>query len=464
MLANPDRVAKPLRTCCTMEWGRGLGRSPKPGGSGPQHSSPRAVPSGGPTPRDPRAPPPPSGPRAPRGYLAIVPAEWQVAGRGAADAQRGRSVVALARRADGRARGLAHVAGRVLAAAGPRQADRIKPASTARRARRAAAAHAVRVEVDGLILVGALHRGEHAAVLLARGLRRAARPRQVHGQVILRVPRAPPVRHTGPRPAARPRPRPPARSPGHRRAPRSALGAGPRLPRRDCGPCRGGPGCGPGRGWGGAGAGPPGGCRRAPRPATKDREAGTAARAWRDRDVPSPQRRGRAAQPQCPRRTPSPRPQAERRARGVRTTGTHTRPSTRRLVLAQQTITPYKHVRDVQTCRSTRESLTHTLPRHTQPLSRTSLVILHTHTCLYIFLVDHTHIHRHKPEILSHPAQRTDSITPRLTAHPKRRSDIGYCIHSLSAVILSAPLVPGTFRALADSTVNRIDGVLPSGS
>ncbi|CAD7675900.1 unnamed protein product [Nyctereutes procyonoides] len=67
---------------------------------------------------------------------------------------------------------------------------------------------------------GALHRREHAAVLLARGLRRAARPRQVHGQVVLRVPRAPPVRHARrPPPAAR---RPPPR-PGHR--PRGARGA-----------------------------------------------------------------------------------------------------------------------------------------------------------------------------------------------------------------------------------------------
>uniref|UniRef100_M3Y8B1 Uncharacterized protein n=1 Tax=Mustela putorius furo TaxID=9669 RepID=M3Y8B1_MUSPF len=135
-----------------------------------------------PRPAVPRAPPPPSGPRAPRGYLAIVPAEWQVTGCGATDAKRGWSLIALARRADRGARELTHVAGRVLATTRPWQADGVGPASTARRASRAAAAHAVRVEVDGLVLVGALHRGEHAAVLLARRLRRAARPRQGHRQ------------------------------------------------------------------------------------------------------------------------------------------------------------------------------------------------------------------------------------------------------------------------------------------
>lgn len=66
------------------EVGEGPFRSlSKPGGSGPSPGSPRA-------------PPPTSGPRAPRGYLAIVPAERQVAGRRATNAQGRRSLVALA--------------------------------------------------------------------------------------------------------------------------------------------------------------------------------------------------------------------------------------------------------------------------------------------------------------------------------------------------------------------------------
>lgn len=302
-----------------MRWGRGRAVAlPSLAAAAPTPEA-QAWPSGAPCPGSSRAPPPSSGPRAPRGYLAIVPAEGQVAGRGAADAQRRRPLVALSGRADRGARGLAHVAVGVLAAARPWQADRVGPASAARRAGRAAAAHAVGVEVDGLVLVGALHRGEHAAVLLARGLRRATRSRQVHGQVVLRVPRTPPVRHTRARPATRRAPtRPPAAlATAVPRAPR--LGAGPRRPRRDCGPGRGEAGRGARRG--GTGAGPPGGCGLAARPATKDREAGTAAGAGRDGDAPEPQRGGRAEAPQCPRRTPILRPQAERRARGERGAG-----------------------------------------------------------------------------------------------------------------------------------------------
>lgn len=238
-----------------MRWGRGRAVAlPSLAAAAPTPEA-QAWPSGAPCPGSSRAPPPSSGPRAPRGYLAIVPAEGQVAGRGAADAQRRRPLVALSGRADRGARGLAHVAVGVLAAARPWQADRVGPASAARRAGRAAAAHAVGVEVDGLVLVGALHRSEHAAVLLARGLRRATRSRQVHGQVVLRVPRTPPVRHTRPRPATRRAPtRPPARGPGHRRAPRSAPRCGPAAApaRLRPGEGRGGAGRAPGRDWGGA--------------------------------------------------------------------------------------------------------------------------------------------------------------------------------------------------------------------
>lgn len=170
-------------------WGRGRCSPPEPGGSGPPHS-----PSLHASPGSPRAPPPCPA-HVPRGYLAIVPAEWQVAGRRTPDAQSRRSVIAIAWRADSRARGLAHIAGGVLAAAGARQAHGVGSASAAWCARGAAAAHAVGVEVYGLVLVGALHGGEHAAVLLARGLRRAAWTRQVHWQVVLRVPRSPPLRH-----------------------------------------------------------------------------------------------------------------------------------------------------------------------------------------------------------------------------------------------------------------------------
>lgn len=189
--------------------------------------------------------------------------------------------------------------------------------------------------------------------------------------------------------------RPPARGPGHRRAPRSALRAGPQpaQARHVARQGRAGVQAGAGPG-GGAGAGPPGGCRRAQRPATKDREAGTAARAWRDRDVPSPQRRGRAAQPQCHAATHSPPPgraQGARRAR-VQTTGTHTLPSTRRFgISTADNYAIQTRERDAQTCRRTRESVTH-IPRHIVPFM---LVILHTHTSLYIFLISHAHIHTH---------------------------------------------------------------------